>query len=610
MSDRVSEVILGLQALRNAEDLSTKGAYWSAFCRLVRELCVAREVWVIQSSPQVSAIAGHANQANGDSAEHNGEIPVWFEAMRDRANAKGFAISPDGDEQQPGARIVVPMSAFESGYLVIRLEAREVARANELMLRARLVADMAPNTPEPGDYGTGDGLLNEYLQLVAQINTHQRFATAAYALVNGLVGQDEAIGLAAVGWREGAYIRVKALSHYDRFERRTEWVKRIEAALEESADQDRPIAYPMAEDQASLITRAHHQLKIQSGAESLLSIPVGEFSGDGELVLLALGYDEPLGEDRIRRLRLLAELVYPILCRLRQQEASWFERLKTKARAMGSWLLGSDRLPLKAGLLTLSLALLFGIFGTLPHRVEGNARLVTDEMRVFAAPFEGRIDDALVNSGEPVAAGDVIARMDVEDLLLQRGELQADLRRQVAEVRRARAVGELVDAEIASARVEQARARLARVEARLAQAEIVSGFDGIVVEGERQSLLGRPVRQGDALYRVAQLDGMYLRVDIPQENIHFVEPGEQGEFVFLSRPGEVLPIVVTRIVPMARVESGQGAFFEVIAEPDVTADAWWRPGMEGVARIDQGRRSVLWVLGHRLMNRLRVWLWW
>ncbi len=570
---------------------------------------MACEVWVIQSGEKTTAILGYASDGDGEGAGHNGEVPIWFAGMLERVQAKGFAISPEGDAHRPGARLVVPMTQLNSGYLVLRLNAKELGRANELMLRARLVADMAPDGPD-GSGAAGDALLNEYLQLVAQINTHDRFATAAYALVNGLVGQDECIGLAAMGWREGAYIRVKALSHHDRFERRTEWVKRIESALEEAADQDRPIQYPLADPDAALLTRAHQQLKVQSGAEGLLSIPTGELAGDGEMVLLALSYDGMLGEARARRLQLLVELIYPILCRLRRREASLLKRAQAAARAAGSWALGSDRLAFKSGILVISLALLYGIFGTLPHRVEGNARLVTDEVRVFAAPFEGRIEEAMVSSGEPVDTGDVLARMDIEDLLLQRGELQADLRRQVAEVRRARAVGELVDAEIASARVEQARARLARIEARLAQAEIISSFDGIVVEGERQALLGRPVRQGDALYRLAQLDGMYLRMDIPQESIHFVEPGERGEFVFLSRPGEVLPLTVTRIVPMARVESGRGAFFEVIAEPEGEASDWWRPGMEGVARIDQGRRSVLWVLGHRLVNRLRVWLWW
>ena len=609
MSDRVGEVIAGLQALRYQAPQTT-GAYWADYCRLVRELCVAHEVWVVDVRAEQISILGHAGADAQQGVAHNGEVPKWLAGMLERVRQRGFAISPDGEGATPGARLVVPMAQSDDRYLVLRLDAGEVARANELMLRARLVADIAPEGDQ-GQPDTGDGILTEYLQLVAQLSVHDRFATAAYALVNGLVGQDETIGLAALGWRDGAYIKLQALSHYDRFERRTEWVKRVEAALEEAADQDRVIHYPADQiNEQPGITRAHHQLQIHSGASAILTLPVGEMIGDGELVLLVMSYEHPLGEARERRLSLLVELIYPLLNRMRRREASPLVRLRDQYRAAAGWLLGSDRLALKSGMLVISLLLLYGIFGTLNHRVEGSARLVTDEVRVFAAPFEGRVEEAAFNPGEPVASGDVLARMDIEDLLLQRGELQADLRRQVAEVRRARATGELVDAEIAAARVEQARARLARVESRLEQAQIVSSFDGIVVEGERQALLGRPVRQGDALYRLAQLEGMYLRIDIPQDAIHFIEPGESGEFVFLSRPGEALPLTVSRIVPMARVEPGQGAFFEVIAEPQAAPSDWWRPGMEGVARIDQGRRSVLWVLGHRLINRLRVWLWW
>ena len=610
LSDRVGEVVEGLQALRHQHP-EAKGAYWAAYCRLVQELCVADEVWVIQvTGNRTASILGHAGGATEQGSEHNGEVPAWFAMMLERAQSRGFSISPDGQGATPGARLLVPMTRIADAHLVLRLNAKEVARANELMLRARLVADMVPAGESDG-IGVGDALLNEYLHLVAHLSTHERFATAAYALVNGLVGQDETIGLAAIGWRDGPYIKVQALSHHDRFERRTEWVKRIEAALEEAADQDRVICYPDADaDTGHCVNRAHDQLQIQSGAAGILTLPVGDLTDDGELVLLVMSYEEPLGHLRERRLQLFVELIYPMLTRLRRREASLLRRARERGRALGSWLLGSDRLVLKTGMLVISVMLLYGIFGTLPHRVEGSARLVTDEVRVFSAPFEGRVEEAAFNSGEPVQAGEVLARMDIEDLLLQRGELQADLRRQVAEGRRARASGELVDAEIASARIEQARARLARIESRLEQAQIVSSFDGIVVEGERQMLLGRPTRQGDALYRLARLEGMYLRIDIPQESVHFISPGETGEFVFLSRPGEALPIEVSRIVPMARVEPGQGAFFEVIAEPLVASSEWWRPGMEGVARIDQGRRSVIWVLGHRLINRLRVWLWW
>ena len=37
---------------------------------------------------------------------------------------------------------------------------------------------------------------------------------------------------------------------------------------------------------------------------------------------------------------------------------------------------------------------------------------------------------------------------------------------------------------------------------------------------------------------------------------------------------------------------------------------WWRPGMAGVAKINTGQRSLLWIFTHRLEDFLRMKLWW
>ena len=100
--------------------------------------------------------------------------------------------------------------------------------------------------------------------------------------------------------------------------------------------------------------------------------------------------------------------------------------------------------------------------------------------------------------------------------------------------------------------------------------------------------------------RVAEVDGIYLLVEIPEDY-----------FSLVARPAETIPLVVERLIPLARTGAeGGGAVFEAFARLDVEAAPWWRPGMTGVARIEGERRSLLWIAGHRAWNRLRLWLWW
>lgn len=608
MSDPVSEVLAGIQSLRHSPGDANQRQFWIAYCQRVAALCVADAVLVVWHGPTGVQVLG----TSGPDVT----LPVLEASAFARAIRKGFAVSPMGNTQTPGARVLVPLLGGADRFLCLLLPSAPPERLNELVLRARLVADVAPGGG-PAAEGQEQALA-AMLQLASLVYTDRRFATAAYRLVNGLVSHDETIGLAALGWREGAYVRLIALSHHDQFERRAEWVRRIETALEEAADQDRMIDHvsrlddrePSADATGLLTTRAHEQLLVLSGARQAITVPVGTMEGGGEMVLMVLGFDSALSPGLSRRLSFLAELIEPVMRTLKRRDAGLWQRLRHGTHRGLSWLFGSDRVAVKVATVLLSAGLLYGVFGTLPHRVEGFATLVTDQTRIFAAPFDGTVEEASRNPGESVDAGETLIVMETEDLLLQRGELQADLRRQLAEVRRARTSGQLVEAEIASARSEQIRARLDRVEADLERAVIRAGSSGVVVEGERQALLGLPVRQGDPLYRLARLEALYLRIDVPEVGAHFVEPGEQGEFAFLSRPGVVVPIRVTRVIPMARVRDGEGAVFEVVAQMEADAEDWWRPGMEGIAKIDQGDRAVFWVLGHRLFDRLRIWFWW
>ena len=53
---------------------------------------------------------------------------------------------------------------------------------------------------------------------------------------------------------------------------------------------------------------------------------------------------------------------------------------------------------------------------------------------------------------------------------------------------------------------------------------------------------------------------------------------------------------------------GQNAF-EVRCKLSNTP-AWFRPGMEGQARFNTQNRSIAWIASRRIIDTLKVWLWW
>ncbi|MCH8500208.1 MAG: HlyD family efflux transporter periplasmic adaptor subunit [Marinobacter sp.] len=604
MSVDVRGIIEDLRSLRlNAGAVDER--FWSSFVGRLRVLCLAETAAIYAQTETLQCVVSDPRDWQPEAAD-----APWLTGLIQRAVNNQFAVSPPGPGSQDMVRVAIRLMGEPAHYLLLWVKAELMPRLNDIILRAELVADIPVRPPSaPSDRAPG---LLTLLELVPEIYQAKRFSTAAYGLVNSLVSHSEEVDQVVLGWRQDHYIRAQAISHFDRFEKKTELVKLLEAAMEEAADQavsiyhDERVSTP-----AGQIRLAHQQLRVQTGCNTVFTLPLGDAdSTQGQAVLMLISHHGGFSDELKEAVHFIAQLLYPRLCQLKEKQDGWLLRGWRNGKRLLAWSFGPEHLWTKILSLIVTLLLLYGIFGTLPHRVEGSAKITTESIRVISAPFDGQVDQALGMAGDPVSAHEVLAIMDVQDLLLQRAEAQADLQRYLSEVNRARAALNLIEQEIAAARVAQTEARLSRLAVLLEQARLRSPFDGVVVEGERQQLLGLPVSKGQQLYRVARIEGMYLQVEIRQEDIHHIVTGDRGEFVFLSQPDRKLPFTVTGIIPMAQVRDASGAMFQLRAELDQPAEDWWRPGMSGVAKVDKGRRQVLWVIGHRLMNRLRLWLWW
>lgn len=607
-------------SLRELRDLRQQAAQqpdgaaldWERYLNTVKQFCQAQWVAVIRVDPDQPA------PALFEQLDTDGEaLARWLSApdakallervltsgyaLRARAAAAGFNASFIA-MQMPGAQ-----QAF---ILLIGLELDTEEEIKAALTRAGLVADILPDSAEQaGSEWAGLGPLLDVLSSCLQA---QRFQTAGYSLVNGLVSAVDGIDQAVLGWREGEYIRARLISHYEKFERKTEQVRLMEAALEEAADQDTLIqcAQGQSESTPGQVEVAHQQLRAQLGAKELVTFPLHDAKGATIASLTLISFASSIQAQTISSAYFVAQTLLSHLQNLRRDEASLLQRLVAGFRRGVSRWFGGDNLWIKVATLVLSAALLLAAITPVTHRVSGAARLVTDEMRLLTAPWQGTVAEVNATSGDQVRAGDTLIVMDTEERLLQLAELQAELQRNQAELDRARAQFDNVDTAVAQARVAQTRARIAQVQRQVSQAVITTPLTGVVVEGDRRDLLSSPVNSGDRLMRVAELRGIYLLIDVAEEDVQFLDAGSIGTFSLVARPAEQINLRVERIIPMAQMREGQGAVFPVKASLTAQTASWWRPGMTGVARIDVGKRSALWVVGHKAWNRIRLWLWW
>ena len=156
--------------------------------------------------------------------------------------------------------------------------------------------------------------------------------------------------------------------------------------------------------------------------------------------------------------------------------------------------------------------------------------------------------------------------------------------------------------------MQQAQAQRALAEDKLAKAELTAPFDALVVSGDLSQHIGSPVEQGKVLFELAPLDLYRVILKVDERDIRAVVVGQSGSLVLSGLTEERLPFKVKNIsVPEA--SDGRNVF-RVEAELEQSRLAL-RPGMQGVAKIDVGQRSLLWIWTHPAWNwlALQIWKW-
>lgn len=604
-----------LQSLRALRGSPRDAGYWNRLCVCLSHLCRARGAMIVRAQPGAAwQLLGSC--AAADSALNEGSAR-WLAELAPRALEAGQAYAPQPrDTLAAAVRLHDPAGP---ALVLLEIPARERASINELLLRAQLVADVpaaasqaaAPTQPPPAGAVGAHGGLVDLLDLVARVMQESEFGAATLGLVNLLAAQlgcDQAV----LGWSRDGHVRAIAISHIDRFEHRAENVQMLEAALEEAVDQRCDLLYPPAA-QEEAVYLAHDRLARAMGYARLATLSFLADAQDADQPQIALLLARREGEfdpQRLQDVSVAVHLLRPWLQALRERSQPWaVRRWNAARRRLSDW--ASPRHPArKLAALGAVLALAVIVLGTWPYRIEAPAELATESVQVVSAPFDGHLARANAQLGETVRAGTVLAELDARELQLQAADLRSELRRYQAEADRARAAAQVADTQIAEARAQQAQARLQRVEFQLAQSRVVASTDGVVVEGERKELLGAPVRQGDKLYRVARVEGLYAVLQVSERDARELPAQARGELRLLSRPDRSLPFHVERVVPVVQPKGGVGGHFEVRVRLDTPPEPWWRPGMSGLAHVEAGDRRILWIWTHRLVDQLRMWLWW
>lgn len=543
----------------------------------------------------------------------SGEAPVWLSQAADLYQpdqpVRRLSMGSDPDL----AIIVAPLESRVGGarlglvMLVPSVEDRPgegepIALLPLLDAVIELYESRAAQTPT----GRSGAMLERAVRAAEAVNGQLSAAGAAFALVNHVASAWNC-DRAAVGMLHGSSIRLEAMSHSERFVRATRPVRDLEAAMDECLDQDTEIIVPRRESDDA-ITRQHEAFASAHGPFWILSLPLRHAGRVRGVLTVERPSDLPLGDADAAALRLACDLAAPRLIELAERDRWIGARAAAAFRESASRFLGAEHTWAK--LLAIGMLGLI-VFATLvkgPYTAGAPFVLRSEVRRVVPAPFDGYIEAAPTRPGDSVTAGStVLATLRSDELRLELAEVKARESAAATQAAMARADGKIADGQIAEAARQEAAARAAAVEHRLSLAEIRAPIDGVVVKGELDQRLGGPVRAGEPLFEVASLARLHAELEVAEDQVNEVQVGQQGELATAARPTEPIRFAVESIDPLGESVGGRVVFrvrVSLIDPPE-----WLRPGMEGVSRIELGRRTYAFIWTRELVNWLRLRLW-
>jgi hypothetical protein len=599
-----SRIISALETCRRSS--GTAGEFWQELAtalgafpqsRSVRLLAKAVDSWKVMATHPIGRGATHTLSQED------------FEALQAEADQSNFV----GRQLEPlnrGYLLLVRLHTLEAAFPVyceMLLPAEPNCSHEELTAIFSLAAD-APRTFEQSlkDRKVRDQLddFSRALEVLTAVNARREFIPAAMALVNEVAIRYQSTRV-SLGWIDTYYAKVCAMSGTDRYESKVEVVQRLEAAMEECRDQEEEILFPAEE--GNVIRRAHEAYLQESHVGAVISVPLRV---DGE-VCAVLTLEREQGHftvDEAISLRVIADQSAPVLADLKKSSRWFGKRWLDSWRELFSKVLGPRHTWMKVGAVTLTLFLAFALLFPYTYRVKANFIVVPDSLALMPVPFNGYIDEVYFRPGDVVDAGDTLMTLDDGEVKVEMVRATADLRRFTAEAERAEAIGEMGEFRVARELAGQAEARLQLAQYRLNRVAIRAPFNGVLVEGDLRERLGAPVNQGEVLMKFSRLDELFLKIDLPERDIDLLDGSDQGRLAFASRPDLKFPMTIERIEPSA--VAGEGVnYFVIRATLDNEQAEWLRPGMTGVAKLNAGKRTLMWRATHRLVDFLRMTFW-
>ena len=424
----------------------------------------------------------------------------------------------------------------------------------------------------------------------------------AYSLVNSLCNRTQCEQV-SFGLVKSQRIEVLAVSGVQQFKKNSPGIALQRQAMEECLDAQKMVS--SASELCDGIYPIHTEVSAEAKGASVVSVPLLAGEEVTGVVTLRRSVSQPFSAEEAESLTQLAQ-PYGSAIRLLQRAN---RSLSSQVVSAGASTVRKNTAPIRV-LMWGGLAAFCYWFGfcTMMFQPVFNSRVTAAELRQMSAPFEGKLETVLVQPGEKVSAGTILAEFDTRELRLELASRTAERQQSDVNVREALQKGLASEAAMHKAHSAVLTAEIRSIQARINRASIVAPSDGVVVQSDLDRRLGQVLRHGEPVMQFAPEDGWLLEIRVPDHSASYILASQSGTFAASTRPNEKLEFSIDSVDGSAAVLDEENVFIArapLEARPD-----WMRTGMEGFAQVQTERKPVWWVALHRVIDwtRLNFWL--
>lgn len=230
--------------------------------------------------------------------------------------------------------------------------------------------------------------------------------------------------------------------------------------------------------------------------------------------------------------------------------------------------------------------------GLFPVRlsVSSPAEIVAKNPKVVTIPFDGILENVLVEPGDKVESGQILASMEKTALKSElatsresyrsvQSELAGTMRLAISSPDKKSSIG-LLKAEMALEKLSYNRA-----ETRLAQSDIKALQNGVAVFSDVSELEGKPVKTGERIMMIANTEQKSLRIRVPARSMIEINKIIPAKFYLSISPLKSYEAKIENIGYQASTDPDGLLTYKIKARLDESTKKDLRIGWQGTARV-------------------------